>query len=134
MGLQPEPGAPLESVYAVLFQKRQDARFLENFLQARATLDAPLQTVEGAQTGDELKNIVEEYVNTIFPFQKADSKKEIREMAAVLKQWVENTAGLQVEMLPDPAKQLQVARRLKKGQLQQQRINQQMSQMVRRRM
>ena len=132
MKKQPEPGTPLESVYALLFQMRQDIQFLAQFLQARAILDAPLQTVEGVQVGDELKNIVEEFINAMYPFQRADMKKEIHEMAEILQKFVEQVHSIQVELLPDPGKLMQEARRRRKGQEQHKQVNMQLAQMIRR--
>lgn len=112
LGHKPEPGSPLESVYALLFQARQDADYLKTFMTVRAILDAPLQTVEGVQTGNELKNLVEEYTETVYPFAKADKRKVIDEMTKALRHYVNEVAAIEAVPLPTLTEKLRIHRRM----------------------
>ena len=93
-------GSLLESLYAYLFQLRQETQFMQTFVVARAVLDAPLQTVEGANVGQDLKKLVEEYTRLIFPHTEADKRKEFEEMRRVLEAYTKAYSSIEVKPLP----------------------------------
>lgn len=97
---------------------RQEAEFCKTILIARAVLDAPLQTMEGVQPGDDLEKMVEAYLNAMFPFQQADVKRAMDKMRNMLNTWVNSVDTITVEPLPDPVSEAKLARRVAKGRQQ----------------
>lgn len=121
-------------MYQLLFQTRQETRFIENVLTARAILDAPLQLEEGVQTGTELQEVMEAYIKSIFPYHEADSKRALREMQEVLEKWVRTVDNIVVEPLPDPIDEIRKARRTVRAKKEMDSYNKRISALVRRRL
>lgn len=132
LGYHPEPGSPLESVYQILFQLRQEAHFVETVMITRAILDAPLQTVEGAKPGTELKDLADQYLKALFPYHEADEKQRMRMLHEKLDEWVKNIDHIQVDVLPSITDQMKAARRKRRSQDMLQRIDKDMSRLVQR--
>lgn len=92
--------------------------YLKTFVLIRAILDAPLQTVEGANVGKELQNLAEEYTEKVFPNIHADKKRVIDEMTRDLMRWVSNVAAIEATPLPTLMEQVRAEQRKKKGKQQ----------------
>jgi len=103
-------------------------------MMTRAILDAPLQTVEGAQPGTELKDPADQYLKALFPYHEADEKTRLRLLQDKLKEWVEGVEHIVVEPLPTITEKMRGARRRRRGYEQMKRVNKQMSRQVQRRL
>jgi hypothetical protein len=134
MGIKPELGSPLESMYQILFQLRQEQTFFSQALLARAILDAPLQTVEGAEIGDDLSKISEQYIDSMFPNYKSDNKKKVKELQEALHEWVSKVSDITVTPLPSMTDRMKQARRAQKGRQQLETYNRSLSNKIQRRL
>ena len=133
LGHIPEFGSPLESVFDILFSLRQESRFIETLLMMRATMDAPLQTVEGVKVGKEMEDLLDRYTKSLFPYHEADKRKDMDVMQEQLKRWVGGTSSITVTPMPSLKDQLNVSRRTRRGRQQQEAIDQQLSGLRRKR-
>lgn len=134
LGHMPEPNSPLESVFDMLFQLRQEAKYMEHLLLIRAILDAPLQTEEGVQTGNEVEKLLDNYTKALFPFHDADRKRDMDDMKEQLKRWVEAVDNIKIQPMPSLTERAQAARRMRRGLEQQRKADIALSGLVRRKM
>jgi hypothetical protein len=100
----------------------------------RAILDAPLQTEEGANLGNELEEALDVYKKTVFPFWEADKKRELAEAKEVLKSWTGSVSHITIDVLPDPVSELKFQQRVARANRSYALYNEQISNMVRTRL
>ena len=99
----------------------------------RAILDAPLQLAEDHQSGNELKELAEQYMTALFPHHEGEDKHSMSVLQAELKKWVEGTQKLIVKPLPSLTDGLKAARRLKRSEEQRTTVDKRLSRLIQRR-
>jgi hypothetical protein len=103
----PEPGSLLESVLMVLSKRRMEAVYFSNRMLAHAVL-AP------HTGGDGLKDAMEEYTNSMFPFLAEHRTERERLAKEALDQWTSKKA-LVVKPMFRPVDRKKFVSRLKRG-------------------
>ena len=93
----------METVFLHLWGMRQKVEYLKTSYLVRAVVNAPLQTVEGANIDtDKMEEAHEALFSAMFPFSEHEKKKEDTDARGRLDHWVRKVKGIKVlEVLPD---------------------------------
>ena len=89
----PPPGSLLESVFLLTAKRRQEADYYKTSTLVAATLAAATQDTSA------LKEALDTYRNTVFPFMAAEKLKELQATKDTLKKWTQDITAMKIRPL-----------------------------------